>query len=205
MDMQRKIGHVGAMGRKTFAILLTEAALVVLSLVLPVMFPSIDPSTAYWIAAVCAMVLVAGGMIYWWPSKQLEASALTQNEDNAKGGRNIITHGQTGGFNNSGDINFYAEDNSLKRRLKNILAEADPRINSAIDGGEKIIQFRLTRAQFTRFERLLAEPGSAEFFDKVDRGPSIYGSLINNGSLGPITAEHEQVPIVARVNLSLRD
>mgnify|MGYP001162626101 FL=1 len=119
--------------------------------------------------------------------------------------RSITTHGQTGGFNNTGDnltVNF--EDRSLKRRLRNLFQEIDPRILSRIDAGEMSITTRMMDYQFARFADLCAENGASELIDSADRGPTSRGATIINGSLGP-TASGDQIPVQINLNSSIME
>lgn len=144
--------------------------------------------------AACAFFIFGVGLMFWSlrapqrrPDSGLESSPMSA--------RSITTHGQTGGFNNTGDnltVNF--EDRSLKRRFRNLFQEVDPRILSKIDSGEISIVTRMMDYQFDSFRRLCAENGSADLIKSANQGPTVHGATIINGSLGP-TQSGDQITV----------
>ncbi|MCM2476509.1 hypothetical protein HGO38_23980 [Rhizobium sp. CG5] len=122
-------------------------------------------------------------------------TSMTKNENTPAGSRNITTINQSGGVNHTGDIHVYAEDKSLKQRVRSLFDSVDDRINYLIDTGHTTIRTRMADRHFNKLETLLNESGASDLFVSVDRGGSIYHSLINNGSLGPTGAEEHQIDV----------
>lgn len=81
----------------------------------------------------------------------------------------------------------------LKARLRDLLKEIDVRIPSEIDRGVLQIDTRMTTRQYETLKGIFETDGIAKFVAKGEETGRLYGSMINNGSFGPATAEREQV------------
>lgn len=148
--------------------------------------------------AVIVLVGISYLTVTRWKRIKLGAGKerMSTSDDRPNINRSITTTNQSGGVNHTGDIHVHGEDTSLRGRLRKLLGDVDSRILEEIDEGRLKVRPRMAARHFKVFERLLAENGSAEYFNSVDQGGRILGSILMNGSFGPQTAEAEQVNVL---------
>ena len=146
--------------RKTVAIVLVELALAIAFMVIPMLFPSIETSTGYFILAVCAGALALGGMLYFWPSQTVEP--------NLTGGNFSIRTGEvSGSFNHIGHEFHRPPQRYVDDILRGEIADKIPRdktvaVNWA-GGDQEAEKFGLDIEAYLKSEGFTVEEGAVEF------------------------------------------
>lgn len=94
-----------------------------------------------------------------------------------------------------------AAQSKTKASIRSALTLVDARILNAVDDGQVDITTRMTPHQLANIEKCLGTPLADLYLRIVERSDPLLGSMFNNGSLGPTTAEAVQ----HRVKLHILD
>jgi hypothetical protein len=137
---------------------------------------------------VCVMILRGG--------QTVEVKGGTKQMSKRMGDTyNVTNTGSGTAIARAETVNIHTEDKSLKKQFRDLLTLVDGRILLAIDQGQLRLKIRMTTAQLSRFQDLCATPGSRALIENASVVGRHLNSLINNGSLGPTTAEAEQATL----------
>ncbi len=95
-------------------------------------------------------------------------------------------------------------DHSIKARIRGLLESIDRRIPGVIDSGQTQFVVRMEPNDITTLHALIAEPGGKDLISIIGYGGRMIDSLIDNGTLGPNGAVHEQIQVMLRVGPGLK-
>jgi hypothetical protein len=130
------------------------------------------------------------------------ASAASNGEHGTMTGP-ITMNNQSGGINNFGTMTINQEDQSVKRRMRDLFNLIDPTILPTVASGQLHIVVRMQPFEISKLQSLIAEGGSTSPVVVTGVGGIMRNSLINNGTLGTTRAVPEQQQVSLNVDPGL--
>jgi hypothetical protein len=126
------------------------------------------------------------------------AASSPPNGEHAMTG-SITTNNQSGGINNTGTMTINQEDQSVKRRMRDLFNLIDPAILPTVASGQLHIVVRMQPFEISKLQSLITEGGSTSPVSITGYGVTMRDSVIINGTLGPARA----VPVQQQVSLNV--